>query len=98
MFGFPAFPLRYADHVYRYGTALFQRVCEKDLEGIVAKHTFGGYVAEPEQTTWFKIRNRDYSLMQGREELFERERHGEPVPGSHCCHLACAEVDDALSD
>jgi len=31
--------------------------------------------------------------MQGREELFERERHGEPVPGWHSCELACAELE-----
>jgi hypothetical protein len=27
--------------------------------------------------------------MQGREELFERERHQEPVAGWHCCTLVC---------
>ena len=48
-----------------------------------------------EQTTWFKIKNRHYSQMQGREELFERERHKEPVAGWHCCELACAEVENA---
>jgi len=34
-----------------------------------------------ERSTWFKIRNRRYSQMQGREELFERERHNEPASG-----------------
>ena len=57
--------LRYADHVEHHGTALFQRVCKMDLEGIVAKHAFGPYVTERERTTWFKIRNRNYSQMQG---------------------------------
>jgi len=42
----PPFPLRYADHVEASGTALFQRVCKMDLEGIVAKHSFGTYVTE----------------------------------------------------
>jgi hypothetical protein len=37
--------------------------------------------------------NRRYSQMQGREELFERERHREPVAGWHSCELACAEVE-----
>ena len=87
--------LRYADHVEKYGSALFQRVCEMDLEGIVAKHAFGVYVTEPQQTTWFKIKNRAYSQMEGREKLFERERHKEPVPGWHSCDLACAEADHA---
>ena len=31
----------YVDHVEHHGTALFQRVCEMDLEGIVAKHSTG---------------------------------------------------------
>jgi bifunctional non-homologous end joining protein LigD len=82
----------YADHIEREGIELFKRVCEMDLEGIVAKHAFGPYTAE---TKWFKIKNRHYSQMAGREELFERERHREPVPGWHCCDLACAEVDYA---
>lgn len=77
------------EHVGRYGTALFERVCEMDLEGIVAKHSFGNYVTERERTTWFKIKNRGYSQSVGREKLFERERHREPVPGWHSCELAC---------
>ena len=73
--------------------ALFQRVCELDLEGAVAKQMFGPYVTERDQSTWFKILNRKYSQMQGREELFERERHQEPVAGWHLCDLACAGVE-----
>jgi ATP-dependent DNA ligase len=83
--------LQYADHVEQHGTALFERVCQMDLEGIVAKHSFGIYVTEPERSTWFKIKNRNYSQMAGREKLFERERHKEPVPGWHSCALACME-------
>jgi bifunctional non-homologous end joining protein LigD len=83
--------LRYVDHVGDSGTALFQRVCELDLEGVVAKHKFGPYVTERESSTWVKILNRGYSQKQGREELFERDRHKEPVPGWHPCVIACAE-------
>jgi len=86
----PESRMRYVDHVAQHGTALFQRVCEMDLEGIVAKHSLAPYTTD---TTWFKIKNRNYSQMEGREELFERERHREPVPGWHCCELACAEVE-----
>src|SRR2546421_1625130 len=89
----PPFPLRYAEHVDGSGTALFERVCELDLEGIVAKHKFGPYVAEREHSTWFKILNREYSQKDGREELFERERHREPVAGWHSCTLVCAELE-----
>jgi hypothetical protein len=45
---------------------------------IVAKQKFG----PQEHGTWYKIRNREYSQMVGREELFELDRHSEPVPGS----------------
>jgi ATP-dependent DNA ligase len=89
LFKIPESRVRYADHVEHEGIALFRRVCEMDLEGIVAKHSFGPYTTE---TTWFKIKNRSYSQMAGREELFERERHREPVPGWHTCDLACTDA------
>jgi len=50
-----------------------------------ATRLLNGYTTE--RTTWFKIKNRNYSQMAGREELFERERHKEPVAGWHCCEL-----------
>jgi ATP-dependent DNA ligase len=81
--------MQYVDHIQEHGTAIFQRVCEMDLEGIVAKHSYAPYVTEAQRTTWFKIKNRDYSQMQGREELFNRERHSETAPGWHSCDLAC---------
>src|SRR5438093_11928156 len=61
----PPFPLRYAEHVDGSGTALFQRVCELDLEGIVAKRKSAPYVAEREQSTWVKIVNPKYSQKEG---------------------------------
>jgi bifunctional non-homologous end joining protein LigD len=42
----PASRMRYADHVEQHGTALFQRICEMDLEGIVAKHSVAPYTTE----------------------------------------------------
>jgi len=78
--------------VEQFGTALFQRVCKIDLEGVVAKHSFGPYTTEPERTTWFKIRNPKYSQMEGKEKLFERGCHSEPTPGWHSCDLACSEL------
>jgi ATP-dependent DNA ligase len=82
-------PLIYADHIESSGIALFEKCCELDLEGVVAKHKHASY--HPERPTWFKIRNRNYSQMVGREELFERERHREPVPGWHTCALAATQ-------
>jgi hypothetical protein len=86
-------PLAYVDYVEGYGTPLFERVCELDLEGIVAKQKFSPYVVDRDRSTWVKILNRDYSQMKGREKLFERERHGEPVPGWHSCVVACEEAE-----
>src|SRR5436190_4992779 len=86
-------PLKYTEYIEGCGTALFQRVCELDLEGIVAKQKSAPYVTEREHSTWFKILNREYSQKDGREELFERERHNEPVAGWHVCDLACAGVE-----
>jgi ATP-dependent DNA ligase len=79
----PPFPLRYADHIAGSGTTLFLRVCELDLEGIVANHKVAPYVTERGHSTWFKVPKRSYSQKEGREELFERDRHREPVPGWH---------------
>ncbi len=90
----PTDSLRYTEYIDGCGMALFQRVSELDLEGIVAKQKFGPYVTEREQSTWFKILNREYSQKDGREELFERERHSEPVPGWHVCVLACEARSD----
>jgi bifunctional non-homologous end joining protein LigD len=84
-------PIIYAEHVEQCGTALFNKACELDLEGIVAKDGRAPY--DRRQTTWFKIRNREYSQMVGREEVFERERHQEPVAGWHSCSLACGEPE-----
>jgi ATP-dependent DNA ligase len=89
----PESRMQYVEPIEQYGKALFQRVCKLDLEGIVAKHSHGPYVTEPQQTTWFKIRNRNYSQMERREKLFERERHKEPAPGWHGCDLVCAEME-----
>src|SRR5436190_5046728 len=90
-------PLRYTEYIDGCGMALFQRVCELDLEGIVAKQKFGPYVTEREHSTWYKILNREYSQKDGREELFERERHQEPVAGWHSCDLACASLEGVAS-
>ncbi len=79
----------YADHVEGNGIGLYERVCEMDLEGVVAKHRWGNYTSDAEASTWLKIRNRSYSQWAGRREAFERERHREPVAGWHACEAAC---------
>jgi len=80
----------FCDHVVGTGEGLFQLACENDLEGIVAKHRGTPYLPG-QDTTWFKIRNREYSQWVGREELFERERKTYPsVHGWHVCAAAAA--------
>jgi bifunctional non-homologous end joining protein LigD len=60
--------LLFAQHIEREGSKLFQAICKTDAEGIVAKRKQGVYQAGER---WFKIRNRDYSQMPGRHELFD---------------------------
>ena len=82
-------PLKYADHVDGSGIALYRHVCDLDVEGIVAKLKAGPYVSDRESSTWIKVLNPEYSQREGRDELFERDRHAEPVPGWHTCAVAC---------
>ena len=58
----------YVQHVTS-GTDLFQAICERDMEGIVAKQASGRYM--PEATTWVIIKNRAYSQAGGREDVFD---------------------------
>src|SRR5262249_10408122 len=48
----------YVDHVSS-GTDLFRVICDRDIEGIVAKQASAAYT--PEATTWVKIKNKHYS-------------------------------------
>jgi hypothetical protein len=41
--------MRYVDHVERNGTGLFELICQRDLEGVVAKLRHGNYVSEREK-------------------------------------------------
>ena len=84
--------LLYVDHIESRGEDLFRHACDLDLEGIVAKHKHGKYVSEREQSTWFKIRNRNYSQREGREELFEREP-AKLGPWDSCAKAAAASAE-----
>jgi len=44
-------------------------LCDRDMEGIVAKQASARYT--PEATTWVKIKNREYSQAVGREDFFD---------------------------
>ena len=82
--------LLYCDHVEGAGGELFDFVCKRDLEGIVAKRKFDPYLLDG-SASWLKIRNRAYSQWNGREELFQRERSGGPEWGNW---NSCAEASE----
>ena len=50
---------RFVEHIACRGVDLF-RVCEHDVEGVVAKWRGGMYQSGP-HTSWLKIRNPHYS-------------------------------------
>jgi bifunctional non-homologous end joining protein LigD len=84
--------LLYVDYIEGEGEHLFKLVCERDLEGIVAKHRWSRYAVEDGNLAWLKIRNPRYTQMVGRDELFERryEAQGAPEFGWDTCARACA--------
>jgi bifunctional non-homologous end joining protein LigD len=60
----------YAQHVERDGKLLFQEVCDRNLEGIVAKRKMSVY----SEHGWLKIKNPHYTQAEGRHEMFEAFR------------------------
>ena len=64
--------LLYLDHIEGNGTGLFAQACKFDLEGIVAKFAAGQYIASDRRRSWVKVKNPNYTQVEGREELFER--------------------------
>ena len=63
--------LMFLDAIRARGTRLYELACERDLEGIVAKWARGTYQCDGRGTSWLKIKNPEYSQMEGRHELFE---------------------------
>lgn len=74
------------------GERLFQLVCERDLEGVVAKYRLSRYVVEDGNQAWIKIKNRKYSQVIGRDRIFEKryEQAGAPEIGWDVCDRAAA--------
>jgi ATP-dependent DNA ligase len=54
-----------------HGRALFSAISKMDLEGIVAKRKADAYGPA---TTWYKIKNPNYSQADGKGDLFSRKR------------------------
>jgi bifunctional non-homologous end joining protein LigD len=63
-------PVGYLPHVR--GVELFRAVCERDLEGIVAKLAQSAYRLAGETSPWVKVKNREYTQARGRDEMFVR--------------------------
>ncbi len=62
----------YVQHLETRGIAFFEEICQRDLEGIVAKRKQSIYKSNG--TGWLKIKNPKYSQTTGRHDLFKRER------------------------
>jgi bifunctional non-homologous end joining protein LigD len=60
-----------ASHIEQHGIALYQEICQRDLEGIVCKRKDSIYSSK---SRWLKIKNPDYTQAVGRREMFERFR------------------------
>jgi bifunctional non-homologous end joining protein LigD len=67
----PSGPILYAQHVETEGKRMFEEICARDLEGIVAKRRMGIY--KDDGNSWLKIKNRSYSQAEGRHELLTRQ-------------------------
>jgi hypothetical protein len=86
--------LLFVDYVEERGEEMFELICKRDLEGIVAKRRLSHYTVENGNPAWIKIRNRGYSQMIGRDELFERqhEARGAPEFGWNACAKAAGSA------
>ena len=56
----------YAQHIERDGKLLFEEVCDRNLEGMVAKRRMGVYT----EHGWLKIKNAKYTQAEGRRDMF----------------------------
>jgi bifunctional non-homologous end joining protein LigD len=64
-----------ADHVVGRGVDFFRAVCERDCEGIVAKLAASPYrLLKGKRSPWIKVRNANYSQMDGRFDAFAKRR------------------------
>jgi ATP-dependent DNA ligase len=62
----------YAQHVEGEGKKMFEEICARDLEGIVAKRRLGIY--KDDGNAWLKVKNRSYSQAEGRHELLSLKK------------------------
>jgi bifunctional non-homologous end joining protein LigD len=60
----------YAQHVEGSGKLLFEEVCSRNLEGMVAKRRMGIYA----EHGWLKIKNPKYTQGEGRQDMKGRAK------------------------
>jgi bifunctional non-homologous end joining protein LigD len=60
----------YAQHIEENVKLFFDEVCERNLEGIVAKRRVGVYA----EHGWLKIKNPKYTQAEGRHDMFQSFR------------------------
>jgi bifunctional non-homologous end joining protein LigD len=68
----PSDRVMFVDYKEGTGTALYARMCERDMEGIVGKPRYSRYLDSAGDTTWIKVKNPNYSKAAGRAELLEQ--------------------------
>ena len=85
--------LLYCDHIEQHGEQLFEMVCKKDLEGIVAKPKNSPYQFTDTHTYWLKLKNPHYTQTMGRDDLFAPLRKKAAKPDWAGCAIACAEAE-----
>jgi bifunctional non-homologous end joining protein LigD len=61
--------VRYVEHIAGTGSAFYALVCERDLEGVVAKWRNGTYQTAG-RTSWLKIQNPNYTRRPVRRQVF----------------------------
>ena len=67
--------LLYVDFVIDEGVQLYEMICTRDMEGVVAKPKQSQYkLLTGEKTTWIKIKNPEYTQAKGRSELFNQRK------------------------
>jgi ATP-dependent DNA ligase len=64
----------YLDGIAERGREMYRLACARDLERVVAKWSGRTYQCDGRGTSWLKIKNPNYSQMDGRRELFKARR------------------------
>jgi bifunctional non-homologous end joining protein LigD len=68
----PSDRVMFVDYKEGAGTALYTRMCERDMEGIVGKPLYSQYPGGSSGATWIKVKNPNYSKAAGREEFLDQ--------------------------